>query len=240
MSRFYKISIFSLFLLISGAVFIYFSPVLRKEIRIEEKKELVSETNIEPEQKEASFLQEKDDEMTKDDTEAAPEKKIIKTAEQKNSPDLARIVQKSVSWGYSKPQSARTIDTIIIHSSYNALGGDKYDLARLIEEYKEYGVSPHYLIDREGNIYQLVSDKNIAYHAGESKMPDGRTNVNNFSLGIEIMNAKDSSPTEDQYLSLNYLVTSLEDDYNIKNILGHDQIATGRKTDPWNFDWKKL
>lgn len=240
MSRFYKILIFILFLFILGALFLYFSPALTKEIKIEEKEELTSKNSIEPDNKEAASGENNTTEIIKKNAEPTEEEKTSETAENKNSSDSLGIVSRLVSWGYSKPQNSRTIDTIILHSSYNALGGDKYDLAKLIEEYKEYGVSPHYLIDREGRVYRLVNDKNIAYHAGESKMPDGRINVNNFSLGIEIMNTESSKPTEKQYQSLNKLISYIKNNHKIKNTLGHNQIAPGRKTDPWNFDWKEL
>lgn len=149
------------------------------------------------------------------------------------------ITKKLVSWGFT-PFQNRKIDTIIIHSSYNALGGGEYDVAKLIQEYKEYGVAPHYLIDREGKTYKLVEEKNIAYHAGESKTPDGRTGVNNFSLGIEIITTKEESPTDAQYAALNELISDIKTRYSIKYVLGHDDIAPERKTDPWNFDWGKI
>ena len=149
------------------------------------------------------------------------------------------IIQKPVNWGY-QPSSSRKIDTIIIHSSYNALGGDPYSLDKLLEEYKQYGVSPHYLLNRSGVIYQLVQDKNIAYHAGEGQTPDGRTNVNNFSLGVEMINTEKDFCTTSQYKALNNLIAKLKKQYPIKYILGHNQIAPGRKSDPWNFDWSKI
>lgn len=149
------------------------------------------------------------------------------------------ITNKLVSFGYGKADS-RKIDTIIIHSSYNAMGGDKYDVDGLIKEYKSYGVSSHYLIDRKGKTYQLVADKNIAYHAGVSKVPDGRTNVNDFSLGIEMMNTEEGKYTDEQYSALKSLIANLKNKYKIKYVLGHNQIAPGRKTDPWNFDWGKI
>lgn len=144
-----------------------------------------------------------------------------------------------VSWGFAK-STDRTIDTIIIHSSYDALSGNPYSLEGLIKEYKQYGVAPHYLIDRQGIIYRLVEDKNVAYHAGVSLVPDGRTNVNNFSLGIEIMTTKTDSPTQEQYAALQKLIDFCKENYKIKYVLGHEQIAEGRKDDPWNFNWEKI
>jgi hypothetical protein len=151
-----------------------------------------------------------------------------------------KIINRLVSWGYEK-SSGRKIDTIIIHTTYNAVGSDKFDLDDIInKEYKPYGVSPHYIIDRNGKVYRLVSDDNIAYHAGESKVPDGRTNVNGFSIGIEIVNSKTDKPSEAQYQALKALIVNLKSKYKIKYVLGHDQIAPGRKDDPWNFDWSEI
>ncbi len=154
--------------------------------------------------------------------------------------DSINIVDRFMSSGFAVPSKARTVDTIVLHSSYDAQGGDPYSVSGLVKEYESYGVSAHYLIDRKGTIYHLVADRNIAYHAGVSKMPDGRTNVNDFSIGIEIMNQKDTSYTDAQYSSVNQLVTFLKSAFPIKNVVGHDDIAPDRKTDPWNFDWKKL
>jgi hypothetical protein len=165
------------------------------------------------------------------------EDKIV--AKEDSSSTSAGIINKLVSWGY-KTASSRSIDTVVIHSSYNALGGDTYDVDKLIKEYRGYGVSPHYLIGREGKVYQLVADKNIAYHAGVSQTPDGRTNVNDFSIGIEVMNTETGKFTDQQYAALKNLIASLKSKYKIKYVLGHNQIAKGRKTDPWNFDWNKI
>ncbi|OGI16320.1 MAG: hypothetical protein A2Z52_02125 [Candidatus Moranbacteria bacterium RBG_19FT_COMBO_42_6] len=136
--------------------------------------------------------------------------------------------------------SGRSINAIIIHSSYDALGNDPFDVDGLVKEYESYGVSAHYLVDRGGTIYRLVEDKNIAYHAGVSSLPDGRTNVNELSIGIELMNTKDGNFTEKQYEALNELISHIKGKYKIKYVLGHNQIASGRKDDPWNFDWKKI
>ncbi|MFZ2188664.1 MAG: N-acetylmuramoyl-L-alanine amidase [Candidatus Moraniibacteriota bacterium] len=149
------------------------------------------------------------------------------------------ITNRLVSFGFQKSDS-RKIDTIIIHSSYDAIGDDPYSVSGVIAEYKSYGVSPHYLIDRKGNIYRLVEDKNIAYHAGESKMSDGRTGVNIFSIGIEMLTTKKEKLTDAQYSALKLLIANLKGKYKITAVLGHNEIAPGRKDDPWNFEWGKI
>jgi hypothetical protein len=150
------------------------------------------------------------------------------------------IIDRKVDFGFGVSKEKRTIDTIVLHSSYNSNGGDLYSVDKVIDIWRGYGVAPHYLIDRKGTVYRLVDDANIAYHAGVSKMPDGRTNVNDFSIGIEILNTKDDKYTDAQYASVNALIAYLRGKYTIKQVVGHADIAPGRKDDPWQFNWKQL
>ncbi len=149
------------------------------------------------------------------------------------------IENRLVSWGFTKA-SGRTIDTVVIHSTYNAIGGDPFSVSKIIDIYKSYGVSPHYLLARDGAVYRMVEEKNVAYHAGDSEMPDGRTNVNAFSIGIEVIGQDDGSPNDAQYASLKKLLADIKSRNSIKHIVGHSDIAPGRKTDPWGFDWKRI
>lgn len=166
------------------------------------------------------------------------ETKNTATEEPKKTTGLS-VTDRLVSFGYEN-RSSRDIDTVVVHSSYDALGNDSYSVSGIIEEYRQYGVSAHYLIDRKGAIYRLVEDRDVAYHAGVSKMPDGRSGVNEFSIGIEVIGKDTDSPTSSQYASLKSLIASLKSKYSIKYVLGHSDIAPGRKTDPWGFDWKEL
>lgn len=149
------------------------------------------------------------------------------------------VVNKTVNFGM-KTVDQRTIDVIIIHSTFNNSGGSKYDVDLIIKQFSHYNVSSHYLIDRTGIIYLLVDEKNIAYHAGVSKLPNGRTGLNSCSLGIELVNSFDESPTEEQFNSLIKLVKDIQKRHNISYILRHSDIAPVRKTDPWNFDWERF
>jgi N-acetyl-anhydromuramyl-L-alanine amidase AmpD len=157
----------------------------------------------------------------------------------KEKTDL-NIIDRKVDFGFSVPKEERSIDTVVLHSSYNSTGGDPYSVEKVIDIWRGYGVAPHYMIDRRGAIYQLVDDADIAYHAGVSKMPDGRTNVNDFSIGVEILNTKDDKYTDAQYASVNALTAYLRGKYSIKQVVGHADIAPGRKDDPWHFNWKQL
>jgi N-acetylmuramoyl-L-alanine amidase len=150
-----------------------------------------------------------------------------------------KIIDKTVNFGM-RPTENRTIDAIIVHSVYNNSGGAKYDVDLVIKQFSHYHVSSHYVIDREGDIYQLVKEKNISFQAGKSRLPDGRTSVNSCSIGIELITSKDSldEPTEPQITSLIALVKDIKTRYNIKYVLRHSDIAPGRKTDPWNMNWE--
>lgn len=150
------------------------------------------------------------------------------------------IIDHLIDWGHKKSDWPRKVEAIIIHSSFNALTPDSFSLNGILDEYKEINVSPHFIIDREGGIHRLVKEEDVAYHAGKSRLPDGVTNVNQVSIGIEIINTETDGPTEGQYSSLAKLVSHLKAEYTIKFILGHSDIAPGRKTDPWLFDWNKF
>lgn len=149
------------------------------------------------------------------------------------------IISRPVRIGFAT-RTRRDIDTIVIHTSYNPLGGDVYGVDNLLAIFHDYGVSSHYLIDREGRVYQLVADKDMSYHAGISRMPDGRTSVNQFSIGIELLNTPEDACTEAEYESLRKLIALLKIRYPINNIVGHGQIAPQRRNDPLNFDWTRL
>jgi len=104
-------------------------------------------------------------------------------------------------------------------------------------------VASHLLIRRNGEIIQFVPFHKRAWHAGESCFED-RQRCNDFSIGIELEGA-DDIPFEDiQYEQLIKVSQAILSTYNkIKsdNIVGHSDIAPGRKTDPGPaFDWNRF
>jgi len=149
------------------------------------------------------------------------------------------IIEKPIAKGFST-SGRKTIDTIIIHSA-NAKGSpDPYNIDALIDLFESYGVSSHYVIGRDGTIYNLVSEKFVSWHAGVGIVPDGRTDINNFSIGIEMMNTEEGKFTDAQYSALNGLMRDIKNRYKITYIFGHSDIAKGRKTDPWNINWDRV
>lgn len=103
-------------------------------------------------------------------------------------------------------------------------------------------VSAHFLVDRKGNVTQFVPLHGRAWHAGESCFA-GRPRCNDFSLGIELVGADTVPYTPPQYETCARLVRALSEYFPIPtdHVVGHCDIAPGRKTDPGpSFDWHYL
>jgi N-acetyl-anhydromuramyl-L-alanine amidase AmpD len=160
---------------------------------------------------------------------------------------------------------------VMIHFISNS-GENPHDPHNVDEVYSiftEYGISAHYMIGRNGEIYQLVDEDRVAFHAGKGSLPgypEYQDKMNEHSIGIELLalgtrdemltmisgetyDSIDPSHigyTDSQYYSLNLL---LDDIYkrnpsvikDRKHVVGHDEYALGRKTDPGSlFDWTKI
>ena len=152
----------------------------------------------------------------------------------------------------SRPKDS-TINLLVIHNISlppDQYGGDYIEhfftnqLNSSIDPYfqkiKNIKVSSHFVINREGNLIQYVSCKNRAWHAGVSEW-NGKKNCNDNSIGIELEGSDHIEYTKYQYEKLNQLIDCLKSHYAIEDIVGHSDIAPGRKTDPGtSFDWKKI
>ena len=141
-----------------------------------------------------------------------------------------------------KTRLKRDINFIIIH--YTGMQSEIESIKRLTNP--KFQVSCHYIINRNGEVIQLVKDKNIAWHAGKSKWKKF-INLNNKSIGIELVNKGHKfgyqSFSKKQITSLLKLCKKLKNKYKIKkeNFLGHSDIAPLRKIDPGEkFPWKNL
>lgn len=101
-------------------------------------------------------------------------------------------------------------------------------------------VSAHYFIRRDGALIQFVPPELRAWHAGLSVWR-GRERCNDFSIGIELEGC-DSLPFEfRQYEVLADVLSALCRRFPISGVVGHAEIAPGRKTDPGPFfSWRHL
>ncbi len=112
--------------------------------------------------------------------------------------------------------------------------------------------SAHYLINKEGHIYQLVDEKKRAYHAGGSVFTNraGKlfsndvADVNSWSIGIEMIGCMELDYTEVQIDAFKWLCKDIQARYpNIKarDIFGHSDASLARRFDPGHkFPWKEL
>lgn len=103
-------------------------------------------------------------------------------------------------------------------------------------------VSAHLLIERDGSITQYVPFDLKAWHAGKSCF-SGRENCNDYSIGIELEGTDHEAFTAAQYEQLNRITHWLRQRFPLitpDRIVGHSDIAPGRKTDPGPFfDWTR-
>jgi N-acetylmuramoyl-L-alanine amidase len=136
----------------------------------------------------------------------------------------------------------KMIKFIVIH--YTGMKSENSAIKRLCDENKN--VSAHYFIKKNGEIINLVPDLYIAWHAGKSSWQKYKS-INKNSIGIEIQNPGHDNRYENftskQLSSLKILLRTLIKKYKIdlKNILGHSDIAPERKKDPGEkFPWKNL
>jgi AmpD protein len=101
-------------------------------------------------------------------------------------------------------------------------------------------VSAHFLIRRDGKLIQFVSCSQRAWHAGVSNWQQ-RERCNDFSVGIELEGSDFETFESAQYKTLNDLIPALTNTYPIEAVVGHSDIAPGRKTDPGPyFNWSLI
>ena len=86
----------------------------------------------------------------------------------------------------------------------------------------------HYCVDRNGKVYRIVDRRKVAYHCGTS-MWSGRKNIDEVSIGIEVVGYHDRALTAAQYTALKELVLLLQKLYSVKdaNVMPHAQVAYG-------------
>ena len=157
-------------------------------------------------------------------------------------------------WDERPPGS--TVDLLVIHGISlppGEFGGPWIDALfrnRLdpgahpyFQEIAHQRVSAHLLIRRDGKLIQYVDLNKRAWHAGQSSF-EGRRRCNDFSIGIELEGADQVPYEEAQYLMLARATRAIQIHFpsiGPGRIVGHSDIAPGRKTDPGPaFDWDRF
>lgn len=127
----------------------------------------------------------------------------------------------------------KSLDYIVIHyDGTNGLGG----LQWLTQKGSQ--VSAHLWISKSGVVWQLLPFNVIGWHAGRGEWDGHTDNLNSYSVGIELQGTGDNFPAV-QMDSLTKVLIALHKEYSsIKEVIGHNDYAPGRKSDPGpNFDW---
>ncbi len=101
-------------------------------------------------------------------------------------------------------------------------------------------VSAHFVVDRKGSITQFVACDKRAWHAGQSEW-QGRRGCNDYAIGIEMIGDEAQPFTTAQYRETARLCKTLMQRFptiSSERIVGHQDIAPGRKWDPGKqWDW---
>ena len=145
------------------------------------------------------------------------------------------------------------IDLVVLHSISlppGRYGGDEierlftnrldWDAHPYFRQIRGLQVSAHFLVRRSGDLMQFVSADARAWHAGRSAW-GGRDNCNDFSVGVELEGLEGDTFEPAQYDALVPLLQALRARYPIRQVVGHEHVAPGRKIDPGpGFDWARL
>ncbi len=151
-----------------------------------------------------------------------------------------------------RPEGA-IVDLVILHSISlppGRYGGGEierlftntldWDADPYFETIRGLAVSAHFVIARDGGLTQFVSCDARAWHAGVSSW-QGRDNCNDHSIGIELEGIEGATFEWAQMSCLVRLLKVLHKRQPIAQVVGHEHVAPGRKTDPGaGFDWLAL
>jgi N-acetyl-anhydromuramyl-L-alanine amidase AmpD len=206
-------------------------------------------------------------EETKEIPKTQPEEKQLPTRQSTSNESLTKLYLP----GHVSEKRVTPITHAVIHFTSNAQEKpeDPYQILDTYDIFNQYGVSSHYVIDRSGKLYQFVTENRIAYHAGKGSLANNPTyhnKLNAYSIGIELlaigtkeemvsmMTEEDYDNidpihigyTGEQYETLKDLLLDISAFYGTvpldrEHIIGHDEYAPERKTDPGSlFDWEHL
>ena len=162
------------------------------------------------------------------------------------------------------------ITHVVIHFISNVIANrtDPYVLADIERIFLDYGVSAHYVIDRDGTIHLTVPEERVAFHAGAGSLvdfPEYENNLNQHSIGIELLgigtreemslyltaseyDALDPSLigfTDEQYEALNWLLNDILARHpgilpNRTHIIGHNEYSPTKNDPGVLFEWERL
>lgn len=133
---------------------------------------------------------------------------------------------------------SRAIEGIVLHATADE-GNEEGSITWMRSPRSR--VSCHLLVSRTGRVTRLVGDQQRAWHAGASWWR-GTSDVNSITLGIEIANRNDGEPfAATQYRRVAEIVAHYcRQGLTVDDVVGHDEIAPERRSDPLGWDWDRF
>jgi hypothetical protein len=130
------------------------------------------------------------------------------------------------------------IEGIVLHATADE-GAESVSLSWLRSPRSQ--ASCHLFVSRAGRVTRLVGDRHRAWHAGQSWWR-GTSDVNSITLGIEIANRNDGEPFRHaQYRQVAAIVAHYcRQGLSLDDVVSHGEIAGGRKSDPFGWDWDRF
>lgn len=164
-----------------------------------------------------------------------------------------RMARRCPSPNFGQRPPAVVVDLVVVHSislppgEYGGDAVERFFCNRLDMQAHPWfcniqgvQVSAHFFIRRTGEVIQFVNCHDRAWHAGASSWR-GRGDCNDYSVGIELEGLEDQPFGAAQYPALAMLCRDLAQLLPIRDVVGHEHIAAGRKRDPGpGFDWQRL
>lgn len=151
---------------------------------------------------------------------------------------LIQVIRDVISPNQGPRRDGLRPELVVLH--YTEMASAKAALERLCDPAAQ--VSSHYLIGRDGTVWQLVGEAQRAWHAGAGQW-QGLEDVNSRSIGIELDNDGDSPFAAPLMRALEGLVPGILHRWGIPpaGVIAHSDMAPGRKVDPGpRFDWRRL
>ena len=183
--------------------------------------------------------------------ERAPEPSKMKENQEEEMPEMPippnllmpiapPFVAPKYSPNFTPISRTRKIDLIVLHATVGAFDGA---VAWLCQKDRPNPTSAHYVISKKADIVQLVADNDVAWHAGLASWK-GQGMVNMRSIGIELENGNTGKYRypDEQLAACLWLVLRICKAHGIasEDIVGHADVAPGRKTDPAGFPWAEF
>ncbi|MCL2842983.1 MAG: N-acetylmuramoyl-L-alanine amidase [Oscillospiraceae bacterium] len=180
------------------------------------------------------------------------------------------VIETEVFAGLNSSERYGDITHIVVHFISNVIENrtNPYILADIQRIFRDYGVSAHYIIDRDGTIHLAVDESRVAFHAGAGTLagfPEYENNLNQHSIGIELLGIGTQEEmslyvtaaeydalapdligfTDAQYEALNWLLHDILARHpmiqpNRTHIIGHSEYSPTKNDPGALFEWERL